>query len=380
MLRTGIRNLSTSRALAAAPARGKAQGFAKKVTGTKTATKKVGAGSLFKPWLPTVATSNLGKNALPVELPVFKPIQISKCVDQVMSFSNSHYKHLYALGSFKQDQHNELFSRPITMARSDTTNKLFDLLRSSPNRRYVLTGERGVGKSTLLAQVHALACDEKAVVVNISYPELFLNGTSDFFHDGESYVQPMYLKRLLSKILKANDKNVLSSITLKDSYKFANTDPKDAASRKFVQITAGKNTLFDLLSVKTTPRNRGDLFQAFIKELSSQNSVPCVFTVDNFSKMISEPLSAYKNAQNESIHALELQVGKTVMDVASGKISFAHPFSSVILATAGSDKTNQTLPIGLGKVPSDLYISEKYYDRKLAKLAFERRQRSGVCS
>lgn len=364
----GVRNFSSSSLRAAAPARGKAQGFAKKVSGAKTTGKKVSAGSLYKPWQQTIATSNLNKNAFPVEVPTFKPSEISQCVDQVMSFSNAHYKYLYTLGSFKQNQFNELFPRPISMVRRNTTQKLFELLKNSPDRKFILTGESGIGKSVLLSQVHSLAFEENALVINISYPELFLNGTNDFFYDGASYVQPMYLKRLLNKILKANNKNLLSSIPISGNYKFANADPKDSASRKFVQITGGKSTLLDLISVKTSPRNRGDLFQAVIQELSKQAKVPVVFTVDNFSRITSEPKSAYKNSNNENIHVLELQLGKTIMEIVSGKVLFPHKLSAVVLATSGCDRTNRTLPVGLQKQPHDPYVSRKHYDHDLACL------------
>ncbi|SCU93426.1 LANO_0E03840g1_1 [Lachancea nothofagi CBS 11611] len=370
MLRIGVRSLSSSSARCAAPARGKAQGFAKKVISGKTSAKKVGAGSLYKPWQQTVATGKLGKNAVPTELEIFKPLDVSQNFDQVVAYSNAQYKSLYTQGSFKQNQLNELFSRPISLVRRSTTKRLFDELKNSAktSKKYVLTGESGVGKSVLLSQVHALACEEKSILINISYPELFMNGTSDFFHDGSSYVQPMYLKQLLTKTLKANDHAILSSIVLTNTYKFANADPKDAASRKFVQINAGKDTLLDLLSIKTTPRNRGELFRAMITELSKQSKTPVYFTVDNFSRILSEPLTSYKSTQNENIHVSELQLGKTIMEVVSGKTTFANASSCVILATCGSDKTNKTLPVGLKKLPHDPYVSKKHYDHELANV------------
>ncbi|SCU80772.1 LAME_0B04500g1_1 [Lachancea meyersii CBS 8951] len=369
MLRIGVRSLSTSCARFAAPARGKAQGFAKKVVTGKTTAKKVSAGSLYKPWQQTVATANFNKNAIPAETEVFKPLDISKNLDQVVAFSNAQYKSLYTNGSFKQNQFNELFPCPVSLIRRSTTMGLFDLLKNSPGTaKYVLTGEPGVGKSTLLAQVHALACDSKALTINISHPELFLNGTNDFFHDGSSYVQPMYLKRLLTKILKANDRSLLSSVSLKNSYKFANADPKDAASKKFIQLNATQSTLLDLLSVKTTPRNRGEVFRAFITEISHQDKLPVFFCVDNFSRILSEPETAYKSTDNKNIHVLELQLGKTVMDIVSGNISFANKSSCVIMATSGSDDTNKTLPVGLQKLPHDPYVSKKHYDHELSTM------------
>ncbi|CEP62466.1 mitochondrial 37S ribosomal protein mS29 LALA0_S05e06282g [Lachancea lanzarotensis] len=370
MLRTGVRSLSSSCARLAAPSRGKVQGFAKKTTSGKTSTKKVGAGSLYKPWQETVATANFNKNAVSAETAIFKPLEVSKNVDQIVSFSNSQYKSLFINGSFKQNQFNELFPHPISLVRRSTTLNLFEKLtnNSKSTAKYILTGESGVGKSALLAQVNALACDLDAVVINVSHPQLFMNGTSDFFHDGSTYVQPMYLKNLLTKILKANDKKLLSSIFLASSYKFVNADPRDAANRKFIQLNANENTLLDLLSMKTTPRSRGEVFRTFISELSRQESVPVFFCVDNFSRILSEPYTAYKSTENKNIHVLELQLGKTIMDIVSGDINFANKSSSVILATSGSDRTNRTLPVGLQKLPHDPYIGKKHYDHALSSL------------
>lgn len=371
MLKLQAREFSCSVSRAASPARGKAQGFAKKVSGGKATAKKITSGTLYKPWQQTVATANLNKSAIPVETPTFKPTEVNSLINKISSFSAKQYKLLYRLGSFKQNQLNELFPRPITLVREDTTNKLFSLLKSSPNRKYLITGESGVGKSVLLSQVHALGVESKGVLINISYPELFLNGRNDFFYDDRWYVQPMYLKKLITKILKSNDHNVLASVKVSNSYKFSNANPKDAATRKFTQIIEGKSTLLDLLSVKTSPRNRGDLFEAIISELASQSNVPVFFTVDNFSRILSEPFSAYKDSQNKNVHVLELQVGKIIMDIVSGKIQFPHSQSCVVMAISGVDRTNKTLPIGLSKLPHDPYCSQRHYDTKLSQLLLE---------
>ncbi|SCU98924.1 LAFA_0G20890g1_1 [Lachancea sp. 'fantastica'] len=370
MLRIGIRSLSSSCVRHAAPARGKAQGFAKKVSAGKTSAKKVSAGSMYKPWQETVATAKFNKNAVSAEIGTFKPLELSKSVDQIVNFSDAQYKSLYINGLFKQNQFNELFPHPISLVRRSTTLDLFEKLTKKSNitAKYILTGEAGVGKSVLLAQVNALACDLKALVINISHPELFMNGTSDFFHDGSNYVQPMYLKGLLTKILKANDHKLLSSIPLADSYKFPNADPRDSSSRKFIQLNAKENTLLDLLSMKTTSRSRGEVFRALISELSRQESVPVFFCVDNFSRILSEPYTAYKSTENKNIHVLELQLGKTIMDIVNGNIDFANKSSSVVLATSGSDRTNRTLPVGLQKLPHDPYISRKHYDHELSSM------------
>lgn len=361
---------TSSVARAAAPARGKAQGFAKKVSGNRGSTKRISGETLYKKWADTVHTGKLNQYAVPLELPTFNPSALTAASNKVSSFSNKQYKSLYHLGSFHKNQFNELFPKPVSLVRKDSTSKLINLLQSASNKKFIITGEPGVGKSVLLSQVHAFACESSNIVIHISYPELFLNGRNDFFYDEKlkQYVQPMYLKKLLRKILKSNDENLLRSIKLTSDYKFPNADPKDSAIKKHISLSEGQHSLYDLLSVKTQGRNRGDLFKAIISELSGQKKYAVFFTVDNFSKVLTSPFTSYKDADNKNIHLLDFQLGKTIMQIVSGELSFSHKSSATVLATSGVDRTNRTLPVAIGKLPEDVYIDQHHYDPQFAKI------------
>lgn len=372
MLRAHIRQFSSCSLLkATSPSRGKAAGFAKKSSSGKGSSKRVTPGSLYKNFSDTINTSGFNKNAIPVELPVFKPAEdINAVLNKVSSYSEPQYRTLFRLGSFKKNQHNELFPKPISLIRENTTNKLIDLLKTSKERKYIITGEPGVGKSVLMAQLHAYAFESKYIIINISNPDLFLNGRSDFFYNEglNQYVQPMYLKKFLRKILKGNDPALLKSIKLKSDYKFSNGDPKDNAIKKNVTLVKEKNNLFDLLSIKTLPLNRGELFKAVITEVSKQENAPVLISVDNVSRLLTTSYSAYKNVENKNIFSLELQVPKFVMDSLSGDLSFKNKGSAVIMATSSEDRTNKTLPVGLGKIEEDSYIKGYHYESQYANM------------
>ena len=77
------------------------------------------------------------------------------------------------------------------------------------------------------------------------------------------------------------------------------------------------------------------------------------FTVDNFSRLLNYPLSAYRDTNNEPIHVLDLQLGRIIMDIVGGAIPLNNNKSHVLLAVSGVDKTNRTLPVALGKLPED---------------------------
>ncbi|AQZ13145.1 RSM23 (YGL129C) [Zygosaccharomyces parabailii] len=364
MLRLQSRQFSSSVVAGASPVRGKAQGFAKKTLGSKKSTKRIAPDTLHKNWQDTIHTAGLSRYAVPTDIPTFKSNDLQTLLNKVAFYSSQQYRSLYHLGAFKKNQFHELFPKPISLLRESSTQKLISLLRGSANRRFVLTGEPGVGKTVLLTQIQAYALDSGYILVNFSHPDLFLDGRNDFFYHEKlgKYVQPMYLKALVRKILRSNNEDILRSVTLQSDYKFSNADPKDASVKKFVNFTKGKNSLFELLTVKTHARNLGTLFEAVITELSSQKVVPVLFSVDNFSRMLTESFSAYKDVNNQNIPTLELQVPNVIMQVISGDITLSNDKSCVILATSGVDKTNKTLPVGLGKLRADPYLSRKYLD------------------
>ncbi|CDO92116.1 unnamed protein product [Kluyveromyces dobzhanskii CBS 2104] len=364
MLRINTRHFSSGSAIQAA-AKKKVQGFSKAQTGTKAAAKRITPGSLYKRWQPTVATANLHKNATFVDLPMFNPNNISAA--DVHSFSEQQLQFLYRLGSFKQNQFNELFTRPVSLVRDTSTKSLFDTLQKSENKKVVITGEPGVGKSTLLAQLHAHALENKGLVLAISNSEILTNGRIDFFLDGDRYIQPMYIKKILTKFVKSNKKEQLQSIKLSKDYKLVHSEGKDLSVKRNVNLSAGKSTLYDLLSIKAPSRYRGAVFDAFLKELTTQSKHPVYFTVDNFSHLLTTPFTAYKDTWNKNIHILKFQVGQSIFDLISGDLKFAANDSCVVLATSGMDRTNRTLPIGLKKLPHDPYLTRYHYEQLLAE-------------
>lgn len=369
MLRIQSRSICSSAIRQAGVAgKGKSQGFAKTTTGNRPAPKRITPTTLYKNWPNTVHTAKLNKNAeTVVDVPLFNPGNLNACVNNVTYFNGKQTKALRHLGSFKKGQFNELFAKPISLVRQGSTQKLLEELASEASPRIIITGEPGIGKSSLLAQMHACAVEDNQIVVNISYPELFLNGQSDFFLDKESktYVQPMYLKTLIRKITKANDKAILESVKLSKDYKYIKTTLKGTEEISFKK---GDNSLFDLLSASINANLRGTQFNDIITELYSQKKVPVLFSVDNFSRMLTGAFTAYRNSSNEPVHLLELQLGKTIMDLASGDIKLNNNKSRVLFAISGVDRTNRTLPVALGKIPADPYIKRHIYEPKFVEI------------
>ena len=379
MLRTQIKSFSTStvrlaaasKKAAATKGKAKPQGFSKSSSNfVRPVSKRITSTTLYKNWVDTMHTARLNRNAKEVSLPVFNSAKIDQSVNKVCDFSSSQLKSLHHLGSFKKNQYRELFSKPSSLIRKDSIGRLIQNIsnnKGSSSNRIIITGEPGVGKSTLLAQLHAYAIESKYLIINIPYPELFLNGRNDFFWDEnlKSYVQPMYLKKLLSKILKGNNHELLSSIHLQKDYKFSFTT---LSGTQEVILQKGKHTLLDLLKCKVNPNLRGTQFRIFIDEIYSQAETPVLFTVDNFSRLLTSSYTAYRDTENRLIPTLKFQLGNTIMDIASGKIPFKNPKSTFVAAISGVDRTNRTLPVGLKKLEEDIYIRQYHYDPVYANL------------
>ncbi|KAH3684802.1 hypothetical protein WICPIJ_004225, partial [Wickerhamomyces pijperi] len=88
-------------------------------------------------------------------LPEFSPETLY--LDEVVRYKEPILKKLHIMGAFKPHQYNEVFSKPVTLSRKIETKKIDDfvaksLTSSSKENRLIITGDKGVGKSTLLTQ------------------------------------------------------------------------------------------------------------------------------------------------------------------------------------------------------------------------------------
>lgn len=126
---------------------------------------------------------------------------------QLLRWPSEIQAQLHHLGSYKPSQQNELFRNPISVVRAET----LELWRSfvsqdSAVKSTIITGDPGVGKTSLLTQAHAAAKMKGWGVIHISQADKLLDGTSDAVLDPASglWNQPMFVSRLLKKTLKSN--------------------------------------------------------------------------------------------------------------------------------------------------------------------------------
>ena len=87
--------------------------------------------------------------------------KVNDLKDKVVKYSDAAESSLTQLDTFKKYQHHEMFSKPVSMVSDNTMNLentfMSKLEQETKTNRMCLVGEKGVGKSLLVAQAPALA-------------------------------------------------------------------------------------------------------------------------------------------------------------------------------------------------------------------------------
>ncbi|RLV96686.1 37S ribosomal protein S23 mitochondrial [Spathaspora sp. JA1] len=304
------------------------------------------------------------------ELPPIPNLSSKKLVansSHMARYSTSVEQALLKFGGFKKYQYHELFQNPVTLANENTfkINQEFisKLSGNSRDNRIYITGEQGIGKSTLITQTLGMALeDQNAVILHFDSAKKILDGTSDYIFNSELklYQQPMLTKKWVYKFKQANEP-VLKTLKLTKEAKFN-------VRGKPVTLKAGVHSLFDYVSqchdFGTVGPTQG--FQFLINQLKAHSeTVPVIVSVDEFNTMADVPISAYRNADFKYIHAFEFEIADFLFKCASGELNFAK--GGVILAnTSTVNNKMQTVQVALDKSKYDAYANHEYFDKAVA--------------
>lgn len=289
----------------------------------------------------------------------------------VYKFSENASKSLTIFGSFKPTQRHELFKDHATLIRNDTSAALFDAIESgisgsSQSNRICITGAKGVGKSSALAQAQAFAVEKGYVVIPVSRAFDLLSGNFDTAVNKRNktsniFLQPMYVKKLLKTIASGN-KEVLNTIKISKNYTFG-----DASTRSELKFNAGESTLYDLIKRSNKEGHSEDvyIFDAFIDELSTQTIAPVLFTLDELNFFSYQPFALNRDINNNPIYHGNLQIPNTFLKFFSGERTFQK--GAIISSLSGAYGVSETLEVGLGhKDTPKNYAKKTEYDEVLA--------------
>ncbi|ESW97257.1 hypothetical protein KL918_000865 [Ogataea parapolymorpha] len=318
-----------------------------------------------------IVSENYKKSATDQEvhekLPVFSAENLH--LDEVVKFKKTSYQKLHILGAFKPNQFNELYSRPITLSRKVETSQIHEFLTkslssSSKGNRLIITGDLGVGKSTMLTQFHALALEQDSVILQISNMDALVDGSNDFKYNSATglYEQPMASRDLLKKWFSLN-KNVFDKIKLSRPYSPAFDSVKKQKPIGFSE----KNTLREVLGklLYNPAVSRANLFQFLMDELAAQKGIPVFLTIDNFSALCHYANTRYRDKNNNPIYFQKFQLLKTLVEFISGDKTFQK--GAIVAATKFDHKDTDTIPVALGLREPDYYAKFDQWDRKFTE-------------
>ena len=356
--------------------------FSRKNAGAASKTKntpKKTKGSSIHSFAHTASYSNYQKNApeLSEELPgtklldgqnPFAGVPEGEISSQVLKYSAESAKALTHFGSFKPGQRHELFKERATLVRASSTAAIFDILKtgtksSSKLNRYCITGSKGVGKSTALAQAQALAIENGYVVIPVPQCLDLVSGEFDAVvnkkqKDSGVFQQPMYVRRWMERIAKGN-KELLNSIKISQDYTF-----ETPGSQKKLKFVKGESSIYNMLSNRSHSE-RCDIVDAAITELATQTDAPVLFTMDEINVFAAHQYARNRNTENKPIYHGNLQVPKTFLQFFSGEREFKN--GAIIAALAPYYKGSQTVTVGLGlQEKADPYARPEEFDPVLA--------------
>lgn len=319
------------------------------------------------------AVRNLGfeKNAIKItdvdDVSELTAEDIDKLKGVPVIYSTETEEKLRVNGLFKKYQHHEAFSRPVSFISQNTLNvnsKLIQALdKSSKENRFFLTGEKGVGKSTLIAQAHALALSQynnDVVILNFETPAKIANGTSDYILNKEQniYQQPMFTKKWMRNVFHVN-KEVFKKMPL-------TRDVKVLGRKSEKNLSKEKNTLYDYLFENREFGRALNAFKFFISELKEHSKkFPVLLTVDDFNGLAEKAQTAYRHADFSVIHVKEFELGKFILDVFGG--DFVFDKGGVLAAESKQAGEVLALHVGLGLKQYDPYWTEEQCDRYVAE-------------
>lgn len=370
-LSSSLRSFSFSASVnAAAPAGKKKVKLGFKSKETKEKVKKGGMTHLkFRDAVRQLKFENFAKDLSSLELATLDTANVKSLHSSITKFDAQVQKQLTDLGSFKKLQHHELLREPVSLVSDNTieVNNIFlEMLdQSSAQNRLCLIGEKGVGKSTLITQIQALALskfNKDVVLMHLDHPEKIVEGSSDYILNRKmkKYQQPMFTKRWIKKLRAANEE-VFKKMPLTRDISFT-------AKKVEYNLKKGENTVYDFILHNHDFGLVGpsDAFQFLIQELKAHSETfPVLVSIDNFNALIAEAYTKYFHPNMVPIHFTQFEVGHLIKQLVSGELSFSK--GGVLLAESKDLGECKTLRVGLGLEEHNPYDKKKVCDSQFAE-------------
>lgn len=269
---------------------------------------------------------------------------------RVLALPDAVVDQLRAVGAFKPTQCFPLFRRPSLLVRRETVELAAQLQQAAAGRqtlRLVLDGERIAGKSILLLQALLYGFQHDWVVIHVPECQELTNGSTEYGvlagTEPAQYVQPVYVLRLLRALAAANPRILEQHTTLR------------AYERLQTPVAAG-SSLLQLVAAARESDQAWPVFQALWWELTSPEATaaaeaagsprpPVLLGLDGLAHIMR--VSDYHAPDFAPIHAHDLALVRTFVDVLGGAYPLPHGGAVLAATSRGNAPANPTLQLAL---------------------------------
>ncbi|TYJ57428.1 hypothetical protein B9479_001744 [Cryptococcus floricola] len=202
---------------------------------------------------------------------------------------------------------------------------------SSKDSRFILTGEKGSGKSILLLQSVVYALETDWIVLYQPRASKWTNSTSHYIYDPstKTYSQWESAQDILNVLVQTN-KDKLDAIKLDETVELAKgKEIKQGSSLTEVAQLGAKD---DRVAVAA--------FEAVIDVLEKQTQFPVLWAIDEAQSLFNT--SKYRTAEYTPLEPYHLSTPRLVLDFIAGRRAFAR--GSILTSLSLSDPTNLPSP------------------------------------
>ncbi|WVR03081.1 hypothetical protein IAU60_000070 [Kwoniella sp. DSM 27419] len=268
------------------------------------------------------------------DLPRLQPTSFkSDHVGKAATFSPATFDKLRSGLSKKVEKELSAAGGPASVVRQVTVDlaKKLDAAKSgsSKDARYVLTGERGSGKSMLLLQSVAYAIESNWIVLYQPKATEWTNSSSHYVYDSttQTFAQWQSAQAILSDLLSVNQSK-LDAIKLPSAVELGQGRKAEAGSKLSALVQTGVKD--DRVAVQ--------VLDSVMSVLEQQVQFPVIWAIDEAQTLFTT--SKYRTPGYDAIEPYHLSTPRLALDFIAGRRSFAK--GAVVTSLSLSDPT--TLP------------------------------------
>ncbi|GJN89014.1 hypothetical protein Rhopal_001985-T1 [Rhodotorula paludigena] len=206
-------------------------------------------------------------------------------------------------------------TRPATVVRQatlDLTARLDKASKaSSRDARFILTGDKGVGKSSLLLQAASFAQSNKWIVLYIPSAAPLVNSSTPHNYSSTRalFEQPLLASSLLSKFAAAN-KAAFKAVKTQKEWTFG--DKKVAAGKSLEDLAKAAGGDEKLSTA---------VFEAVFAELEGQKNFPVLLAIDDAQSLFAT--SKYIDPTYQALETFSLVIPRMLLELVSGQRCFS---------------------------------------------------------